>query len=137
MTQANAPATGLMQARRWAARLTSWRDGPWLRVALVLVGMTALVVYLLPGLPAPAAHWPLWDVRVYWWGGQQATAGGGALYAPGVPFSFTYPPFAALLFAAFGGMPIAVLKAALTTGSVVALAALSGLSLSAAGAPGA
>ena len=60
-------------------------------------------MYVLPGLPAPAAHWPLWDVRVYWWGGRQAAAGGGALYAPGAPFSFTYPPFAALLFSAGAG----------------------------------
>ena len=136
MTQANALVTGLMQARRWAVRLASWRDGPWLRVALVLVGVTALVLYLLPGLPAPAVHWPLWDVRVYWWGGQQAAAGGGGLYAPGAPFSFTYPPFAALLFAPFGWAPITVLKAALTAGSVLALVVLSGLSLSAAGARG-
>ena len=138
MTQANAPVTGLMQARRWAARLASWQwqDEPWLQVALVLVGVTALMVYLLPGLLAPTAYWPLWDVRVYWWGGQQATAGGGGLYAPGAPFSFTYPPIAALLFAVFGWAPITVLKAALTAGSVVALAVLSGLSLSAAKARG-
>jgi alpha-1,2-mannosyltransferase len=133
VTQANAPVTALMQARRWAARLVALRDGPWMRPALVLVGVTALVVYLLPGLPAPASHWPLWDVRVYWWGGQQGTADGGALYAPGAPFSFTYPPFAALLFAVFAGASIGVLKAALTAGSVAGLAVLSGLSLGAAG----
>ncbi len=109
MTHATAPVTALTQARRRAARLVSWLDGPWTRVELVLVGLTALVVYVLPGLLGPAAHWPLWDVRVYWWGGQQATGGGGALYAPGGPFSFTYPPFAALLFAVFAGAPIGVL----------------------------
>ena len=101
--------------------------------ALVLVGVTALVVYVLPGLPGPAVHWPLWDVRVYWWGGQQATAGGGALYAPGTPLTFTYPPFAALLFAVFAGAPIGVLKGVLTVSSLVALVALCGLSLGAAG----
>jgi alpha-1,2-mannosyltransferase len=131
VTQASAPVTVLTQARRWAARLVSWRDGP--RVELVLVGLTALVVYLLPGLLGPAAHWPLWDVRVYWWGGQQATGGGGALYAPGAPFNFTYPPFVARLFAVFAGAPIGVLKAALTAGSVAGLAVLAGLSLGAAG----
>jgi len=77
-----------------------------MRVTLVRVGVTALVVYLLPGLLAPTVHWPFWDVRVYWWGGQQAAAGGGALYAPGAPFNFTYPPFAALLFAVFAEAPI-------------------------------
>jgi alpha-1,2-mannosyltransferase len=106
---------------------------PWTRAGLVLVGVTALVVYVLPGLPGPAMHWPLWDVRVYWWGGQQATAGGGALYAPGTPLTFTYPPFAALLFAVFAGAPIGVLKGVLTVGSLVALVALCGLSLGAAG----
>ncbi len=131
MIHADAPVTALMQARRWAARLASLRDGPWLRV--VLVGVTALVVYLLPGLPAPATHWPLWDVRVYWWAGQQAAARGGALYAPGAPFNFTYPPFAALLFEAFAGASIGALKAVLIAGNVVGLVVLSGLSLGAAG----
>ena len=133
MTQANAPVTALTQARRWAARLVSLRVGSWTRVALVRVGLAALVVYVLPGLLAPAAHWPLWDVRVYWWGGQQATACGGALYAPGAPFIFTYPPFAALLFAVLAGASIGLLKAVLTVGSVAGLAVLSGLSLGAAG----
>ena len=95
--------------------------------------VTALVLYVLPGLLAPAAHWPLWDVRVYWWGGQQATGGGGALYVPGAQLNFTYPPFAARLFAVFAGAPIGVLKAALTAGSVAGLAVLAGLSLGAAG----
>ena len=35
------------------------------RAVPVLVGLVALAVYVLPWLPAPAAHWPLWDVRVY------------------------------------------------------------------------
>src|SRR6266705_1402891 len=81
----------------------------------------AVAVYVLPWLPAPAAHWPLWDVRVYWWGGRQAAAGGGALYAPGAPFSFTYPPFAALLFSAGGFGQAGAMKIALTAGSLVAL----------------
>ncbi len=129
MTHANAPVTAPLQARGWAARLASWRDGPWLRVTLVLVGVTALVLYVLPGLLAPASRWPLWDVRVYWWSGQQTAAGGGLLYAPSAPFSFTYPPFAARLFAVFAGAPIGVLKAALTAGNVAGLAVLASLSL--------
>ena len=133
MTHVNAPATALMQARHWAARLVSLRDGPSMRAPLMLAGLMALVVYLLPGLLAPAAFWPLWDDRVYWWGGQQATAGGGALYVPGAPFIFTYPPFAALLFAVFAGASIGLLKAVLTVGSVAGLAVLSGLSLGVAG----
>jgi alpha-1,2-mannosyltransferase len=106
------------------------------RLAAVLVGVLAVLVYVLPGLLAPGANWPLWDVRVYWWGGQQAAAGGGALYAPGAPLSFTYPPFAALLFAAFGvgaDASLSMLKAALTAGNLVGLVVLCGLSLGAAG----
>jgi hypothetical protein len=73
------------------------REERWLRMAGAVAGLAALMVYLGPGLAAPGAHWPLWDVRVYWWGGQQA-ARGGALYAPCARYSFTYPPFAAALF---------------------------------------
>ncbi len=102
-------------------------------MAVVLAGVAALAAYVLPGLPDPAAHWPLWNVQVYQWGGQQAAAGGGTLYAPGAPLSFTYPPFAAVLFAAFAGAPAGVLKLALTAGSLVALAVLCGQALAAAG----
>ena len=91
-----------------------------MRLAAVLAGVLAVLVYVLPGLLAPAANWPLWDVRVYWWGGQQAAVGGGALYAPGAPLSFTYPPFAALLFAAGADASVGVLKAALTAGTLAA-----------------
>jgi alpha-1,2-mannosyltransferase len=135
VTQASAPATVRRRARSWAGRMVVPSDVRGVRVRLVLVGLAALVVYLLAGLAVPAAYWPLWDVRVYWWGGQQAAAGGGALYAhvPGTPFSFTYPPFAALLFSVFAGASVGVLKAVLTAGSLVALAVLGGLSLGAAG----
>ena len=100
---------------------------------VLLVGLVALAIYVLPWLPAPAAHWPLWDARVYWWGGRQAAAGGGTLYAPGAPFSFTYPPFAALLFSAFAGAPEGAMNIALTAGSLVALTVLCGQALAAAG----
>ena len=105
----------------------------WFRLAAVLAGVAALVVYVLPGLPAPVAHWPLWDVRVYWWGGRQAAAGGAALYTPGAAFSFTYPPFAALLFSAGAGAQVGATKIAMIAGSVVALAVLCGQALAAAG----
>ncbi len=131
VTQASAVAGVLTQGRRWASRIAMSPDLRGARGAAVLVGTVALLVYVLPGLSAPAAHWPLWDVRVYWWGGRQAAAGGGALYAPGAPFSFTYPPFAALVFAE--ATSAAVLKVVLTAGSLVALVVLCGQSLSAAG----
>ena len=96
------------------------------------VGLAVLTPYVLIGLRAPAAHWPMWDGQVYWWGGQQA-ARDGALYAHGSPFLFTYPPFAALVFATTAGTSIGWLKFAITVASVVALAALCAQSLGAAG----
>src|SRR5204863_3501675 len=57
----------------------------------------------------------------------------GALYLPGARFSFTYPPFAAVLFAGFSGAPAWTLKAALSAGSLVALPVLCGQALDAAG----
>ncbi|HEU5392661.1 MAG TPA: glycosyltransferase 87 family protein [Streptosporangiaceae bacterium] len=98
----------------------------------MLAGLAALTVYLRPGLTAPHAHWPLWDVHVYWWGGQQA-ARGGSLYAPGARYSFTYPPFAAVLFALAAHGPEGELAAVITVASVGALAVLCALSLGLAG----
>jgi hypothetical protein len=63
-----------------------------------------VTVDLLPGLQAPGAHWPLWDVHVYWRGGQQPALGGPP-YAPGAPSSFTYPPLAATVAAGAALLP--------------------------------
>jgi alpha-1,2-mannosyltransferase len=104
----------------------------WVRGATLLAGLAALAAYLLPRLAAPGAPWPLWDVHVYWWGGQQA-ARGGALYAPGARYSFTYPPFAAALFGLAARAPEAVLAVVIAAASTGALAALCALSLGVAG----
>jgi alpha-1,2-mannosyltransferase len=104
----------------------------WARGATMLAGLAALTAYLLPRLPAPGTHWPLWDVHVYWWGGQQA-ARGGALYAPGARYSFTYPPFAAALFGLAARAPEGLLAVVVTAASTGALAALCALSLGTAG----
>jgi alpha-1,2-mannosyltransferase len=92
-------------------------------VAAVLLGLAVLAAYLLPGLSDPGARWPLWDARVYWWGGQQA-ARDAALYAPGGRYNFTYPPFAASLFRLGAGAPEGWLAAVITAGSIGALIAL-------------
>jgi alpha-1,2-mannosyltransferase len=109
------------------------RMGRWVRVATMLAGLAALAAYLLPGLAVPGAHWPLSDVHVYWWGGRQAALGGGALYAPGARYSFTYPPFAAALFNLAAHAPEGYLAAAITAAGIAALAVLCALSLSTAG----
>ena len=103
-----------------------------IRLAAVLVGLAVLTVYLLPGISDPGARWPLWDARVYWWGGQQA-ARHGALYASGGPYNFTYPPFAAALFRLGAAAPEGWLAAVVTAGSIVALVALCWQALGAAG----
>ena len=110
------------------------RPGParWGRAATMLVGLAALTAYLLPRLAAPGTHWPLWDVRVYWWGGQHA-ARGGVLYAPAARYSFTYPPFAAALFGIAAHGSEGTLAAVITSASIGALTALCALSLGAAG----
>ncbi len=123
------PAAGLGAGPGAAGR---GRDGRWFRIGVVAIGLAAVAVYLLPGLRAPAAHWPMWDVRVYWWGGQQA-ARNAALYAPRAPFNFTYPPFAAMVFATAARTSTGFLEFAITVASVVALAALCGQSLTAVG----
>ena len=100
---------------------------------MVLVGVTALVVYVLPGLPAPAAHWPLWDVRVYWWGGQQAAAGRRGAVRSGHAVHLHLPAVCRAAVRAVAGAPLRATKVALTVGSLVALPVLCGQSLAAAG----
>ncbi len=124
------PGSALLLACRATVALR--REERWLRMAVAVTGLTALMVYLGPGLAAPGAHWPLWDARVYWWGGQQA-ARGGALYAPGARYSFTYPPFAAVIFSVAASAPEGALAAVITAGSVGALAVFCALALGAAG----
>jgi alpha-1,2-mannosyltransferase len=108
------------------------RTGRWAPAAAALAGLAALALYLYPRVGDPAAHWPLWDVRVYWWGGQQALHG-AALYARHAPYSFTYPPFAAALFGLLGAPSQGFLEAALTTANAGALVLLCWLALGAAG----
>ena len=131
---ANGPPTTLAGRASPPAPLggPSPRAVRWIRAAVVLAGLAALTVYLRPGLATPYAHWPLWDVHVYWWGGQQASRG-GILYAPGTRYSFTYPPFAAALFTIAAHAPEGDLAAVITVASIGALAVLCALSLGTAG----
>ncbi|HEX8753979.1 MAG TPA: glycosyltransferase 87 family protein [Solirubrobacterales bacterium] len=104
------------------------RIAPWLLAGL---GALALGLYLYPRVGDPGAHWPLWDVRVYWWGGQQALHG-AALYGGHALYHFTYPPFAAALFG-LAAPTQDFLEAALTVAGAGALALLCWLALGAAG----
>jgi alpha-1,2-mannosyltransferase len=106
----------------------------WKRAAVMLAGLAALMLYLRPGLAAPDAYWPLRDVHVYWWGGEQASHG-GTLYAPGTrhPAQLTYPPFAAAPFTIAAHASEGDLAAVITVASIGALAVLCALSLGTAG----
>src|ERR1700733_7663816 len=120
----NAPACGTVDGMR--------RRGDRAPVAAVLAGLAVLASYLVPGLFDPGARWRLWDARGYWWAGQQA-ARGAALYAPGGPFHFTYPPFAACLSRLGAATAEGWLAAVITAGSIAALVALCWQALGAAG----
>lgn len=97
-----------------------------------VAGLVALTIYLWSRLPEPAAHWPLWDVRVYQWAAVKVVSG-APLYARSAPFHFTYPPFAAALFGIAGEAPAICLKIAISIASACSLLVLSALSLGAAG----
>ncbi|HEY2240557.1 MAG TPA: glycosyltransferase 87 family protein [Streptosporangiaceae bacterium] len=103
--------------------------GRWLAL---LIGVAALVVYLVPRLLAPRPQWPMWDVNVYWWGGTRALHD-ATLYAAHEPRSFTYPPFAAALFGLAGGAPEIVLKVSMVVLSLASLGWLAWLSIREAG----
>ena len=98
----------------------------------LVVGLVALLAYLVPRLLAARSPWPMWDVNVYWWGGRQALRD-ASLYAAHEPQSFTYPPFAAAVFGLGSAGPEVVLKIIVTTLSLIALGALAWLSVRAAG----
>jgi alpha-1,2-mannosyltransferase len=102
------------------------------RVIAGAAGLVALTIYLWSRLPEPAAHWPLWDVRVYQWAAVKVVSG-APLYARSAPFHFTYPPFAAALFGIAGEAPAICLKIAISIASACSLLVLSALSLGAAG----
>ncbi len=106
--------------------------GSWGRLAVALIGVAALAAYGVPRLLAAQPQWPMWDVDVYWWGGRQALRG-ATLYAAHEPLSFTYPPFAAVVFALGSGAAEIVLKISIIAASLASVALLAWLSVRAAG----
>jgi alpha-1,2-mannosyltransferase len=101
-------------------------------MAVGFIGFAALGAYLVPRLLAARAPWPMWDVDVYWWGGRQALRD-ASLYAAHDPRSFTYPPFAAVVFGLISGWPEIVLKITMIALSITALAVLAQVSARSAG----
>jgi alpha-1,2-mannosyltransferase len=114
-------------------RLSSRQDRPGaardrvLLAAGTAVAATAVAAYLVAIATHPmAALLKGFDLRVYLGGAHQALSRPGQLYAwtydghPGI--QFTYPPFAALLFAAGLALPFTALMSLVTAVSVLALA---------------
>jgi alpha-1,2-mannosyltransferase len=101
-------------------------------MAVAVIGLAALGAYLVPRLLAGRAQWPMWDVDVYWWGGRQALRD-ASLYAAHEPRSFTYPPFAAVIFGLVSGWPEIVLKVTMIGLNITGLAALARVSARTAG----
>ena len=104
----------------------------WGRSAVALIGLAALAAYVVPRLLAAQPQWPMWDVDVYWWGGRQALRD-ATLYAAHEPRSFTYPPFAAVVFAFSGGTAEIALKISMIVLSLAGLVLLVWMSVRAAG----
>lgn len=99
---------------------------------MALIGLAALAAYGVPRLLADQPQWPMWDIDVYWWGGRQALRD-ATLYAAHEPRSFTYPPFAAVVFALGSGAAEIVLKISIFAASLASVARLAWLSVRAAG----
>jgi alpha-1,2-mannosyltransferase len=101
-------------------------QGRTLLTAGTAVAAAAAIAYLVAIATHPiAAMLKGFDLRVYLGGARQALSHPGRLYAwnydghPGI--QFTYPPFAALLFAAGLALPFAALMCLVTAVSVLAL----------------
>jgi len=93
--------------------------GPVVLAAGLAVGVAAFTVWT-------AVHQRLVDLQVYRFGGATLRAGGD-LYAGGVPGSglpFTYPPFAAVVFAPLSALPWRAAVALLTVTGLVCLLAV-------------
>jgi alpha-1,2-mannosyltransferase len=92
--------------------------GRWAVAAVwgLLLAEIALAVWF-------AATHDLYDLKVYLWGGH-AVAHDTRLYtAQTMSKWFTYPPFAAILFAAFAAVPVTVVKVGWELASIAAFAA--------------
>src|SRR5215469_5214020 len=129
MLRAMGAQAGLASKR--PGRRPGEQDRPAGRVLLAVgaaVAAVAAVAYLVAIATHPmAAMLKGFDLQVYVDGGKQALHNPGNLYSwhyqnhPGI--KFTYPPFAALLFAAGSAVPFHALVGLVAVVSTVALAA--------------
>ena len=107
---------------------------------LVVGGLAAgatAVALILANLFSRHGLWSMLDLRVYYWGGQIARRGGDlydARFEPG-GLMFTYPPFAALCFAAVSFLPLAAVRIASVVADLVGVGLASWLALGSLGYP--
>ncbi len=104
-------------------------------VAGCVLFAVSLAVLIGAGLAVPGGLRSMLDLRIYQWGGQIASHSGdlyGLSYRH-TRLQFTYPPVAAVVFAAVSYLPLTFLKVAVAAGSVAALVVVSWLAWGALG----
>jgi len=97
----------------------NWR---WLASPRVRRGAVAILLLEVALIIGFVAAYKPFDLNIYLWGGRAVTHGLRLYLVQADANWFTYPPFAATLFAPVAGVPAAVAKLAWELGSVAALA---------------
>jgi alpha-1,2-mannosyltransferase len=113
------------------------RPASWLVAAIVLF-LVAVIGYVLLVHASPQYYWTQIDTAVYRDGGIAVRNQSAMLYAlrlGAAKLPFTYPPFAALLFAAGSGLSFATWQVALAVLTIGLLPVVAYLSLGLAGRP--
>jgi alpha-1,2-mannosyltransferase len=100
-----------------------WRRGRLPRGRWAVAGALALLVAETGLAVWFAATHDLYDLKVYLWGGHTVAHDTQLYTSQTMSKWFTYPPFAAILFAAFAAVPVAVVKVGWELASIAAFAA--------------
>jgi alpha-1,2-mannosyltransferase len=95
----------------------------WL-ITLSVVGFaTSVALLIVLDAASSSQRWFMLDLQIYRWGGLLALRSGN-LYSAHFPhhhLHFTYPPIAALIFAALSAISLPILRWVVTVGSIAAL----------------
>ncbi|MGH3273205.1 MAG: glycosyltransferase 87 family protein [Streptosporangiaceae bacterium] len=107
-------------------RIPTWLTG---------IGLVVLAAFVATVVKLAVQRWFMLDLRIYRWGGLLARHSGDlyGLHYSHFNLGFTYPPIAALIFAAMSAVSLATLKFLITIGGVLSLIATSWLTWGALG----
>jgi hypothetical protein len=100
-----------------------WRRGRLPRGRWMVAGALALLLAETGLAVWFAATHDLYDLKVYLWGGHAVGHDTQLYTAQTMSKWFTYPPFAAILFAAFAAVPVTLVKVGWELASIAAFAA--------------